>query len=199
MKAFILAGLLAALALPVSAETYKIEAKHSSAQFTYEHFGLSHPNGKIMGANGTLVLDWDHPENSTVESSLDMATLTTALPEFDTLLKSDKYFDVTQYPSATFKSTAVEVVPDPTRPADAAATDGPRHAKVTGDLTLHGATQSVVLDVTYNKKAFNPALFKTGVGFTATTHLSRKAFGLSNLEPFVGDDIDLVIEAEAYP
>ena len=185
MKVWILAALLAGLSLPAAAETYRIEAKHSSAQFSYEHFGLSHPSGKIMGATGVLELDWDHPETSSVEASLDMKTLTTALPEFDELLKSDKYFDVAQFPTATFRSSKVEVTGETT-------------AKVTGDLTVHGVTQSVVLDVVFNKKAFNPALFKSGVGFTATAHLSRKAFGLGNLEPVVGDDIGLVIEAEAY-
>lgn len=197
MRVWVLAALMAGLALPAAAETYKIEAKHSSAQFTYEHFGLSHPNGKIMGATGEIVLDWDNPANSSVEASLDMNTLTTALPEFDTLLKGEKYFDVAQFPAATFKSTKVELTGDAPAP-DADPKAGPRTAKVTGDLTVHGVTQSVVLDVTFNKKAFNPALFKSGVGFTATAHLSRKAFGLGNLEPVVGDDIDLVIEAEAY-
>ena len=57
---------------------------------------------------------------------------------------------------------------------------------------------SFLLSVTFNKKAFNPALFKTGYGFSATAHLSRKAFGLGNLEPIVGDDIDLIIDAEVY-
>ena len=203
MKAWIFAALLggfglAGFALPAAADTYRIEPKHSSAQFTYEHFGMSHPNGKVMGATGTLVLDWDHPENSTVDATLDMTTLTTALPEFDTLLKSDKYFDVAQFPTATFKSTAVVMTGDPLA-ADADPKTGPRTATVTGDLTVHGVTQSVVLNVTFNKQAFNPALFKTGVGFTATTHLSRKLFGLDNLEPFVGDGIDLTIELEAYP
>ncbi|EGF93006.1 yceI-like domain protein [Asticcacaulis biprosthecium C19] len=178
--------LLAATAWPVAAaETYTIEPKHSSAQFTYEHFGLSHPTGKVMGAAGTIVLDSDDPARSSVTASLDMATLTTALPEFDDLLKGEKYFDIARFPKATFVSTLVEPTGDKT-------------AKVTGDLTVHGITQSVVLDVTFNRKAFNPALFKTGVGFTATTQLSRKAFGLGNLAPVVGDDIGLVIEVEAY-
>ncbi|ESQ90033.1 hypothetical protein ABAC460_09710 [Asticcacaulis sp. AC460] len=186
MRALLVMMAVGGLALPAAAaDTYTIEPKHSSAQFTYPHFGLSHPTGKVMGAQGSLVIDSDDPAKSSVTASLDMATLTTALPEFDDLLKSDKYFDVTQFPKATFVSTLVE----PT---------GEKTAKVTGDLTVHGVTQSVVLDVTFNRKAFNPALFKTGVGFTATTQLSRKAFGLGNLEPVVGDDIGLLIEVEAY-
>lgn len=170
----------------IAADSYKLEAKHSSATFYYPHFGLSHPSGKIVGATGTLVLDSEAPANSSVEATLPLANLTTGLADFDTELKGPDYFDAAQFPTATFKSTKVEVTGETT-------------ANVTGDLNVHGVTKSVVLAVTFNKKAFNPALFKTGVGFTATAKLSRKDFGLSKLEPFVGDDIDLVIEAEAYP
>lgn len=180
-------GLMTTPAL--AAETLTFEPDHTSVVFQYPHFGMSHPSGKIMGANGTLVLDKDDPAKSTVDITLDMKTLTTALPDFDTLLKSEKYFDIAQFPTATFKSTKVELTGENT---------APRTANVTGDLTIHGITQSAVLAVTFNKKAFNPALFKTGYGFSATAHLSRKAFGLGNLEPIVGDDIDLIIDAEVY-
>lgn len=183
----ILPALLLVIAGPaMAADTYKLEPTHSSATFYYPHFGMSHPSGKIIGATGTLVLDTDQPANSTVTASLPMVALTTGLPDFDKDLKGPDYFDADKFPAATFASTKVEVT-------------GENTANVTGDLTVHGVTQSVVLSVTFNKKAFNPALFKTGVGFSATAHISRKAFGLSKLEPFVGDDIDLVIEAEAYP
>ena len=189
------AFLLAAATSVHAADSYRFEPDHTSVTFTYPHFGLSHPSGKIMGAAGMLTLDWDNPANSTVDVTLDMTTLTTAMPVFDKMLKGDGFFDVEQFPQATFKSTTVELLPaDPN-----AANDDGRQAKVTGDMTIHGVTQSVEMDVTFNKKAFNPALFKTGVGFSATAHLSRKAFGLSGYEPFVGDDIDIDIEAEAYP
>lgn len=167
-------------------DTYKLEPTHSSATFFYPHFGMSHPSGKIIGATGTLVLDTDQPADSTITATLPISALTTGLPDFDKDLKGPDYFDADRFPTATFTSTKVEVT-------------GENTANVTGDLTVHGVTQSVVLSVTFNKKAFNPALFKTGVGFSATAHVSRKAFGLSKLEPFVGDDIDLDIEAEAYP
>ena len=198
------AALLLVLALPAApafaADTYKFEPDHTSAIFTYEHFGLSHPSGKIMGASGTLVLD-DDPTKDVVDATLDMTTLTTALPDFDTMLKGKDYFDVAQFPTATFKSTSVVVTgtatdsqADPKTDAQAA----PKTADVTGDMTIHGVTKSVVLHVTFNKKAFNPALFKTGYGFTATAHLQRSDFDLKKYEPFVGDDIDVVIEAEAF-
>lgn len=179
-----------------AADTYKFEPDHTSAIFTYEHFGLSHPSGKIMGAKGTLVLD-DDVTKDTVDVSLDMNTLTTALPDFDTMLKGKDYFDVALFPTATFKSTSV-VLTTPPATDNATAADSPKTADVTGDMTIHGITKSVVLHVTFNKKAFNPALFKTGYGFTATAHLQRSDFDLKKYEPFVGDDIDLVIEAEAF-
>jgi polyisoprenoid-binding protein YceI len=167
------------------ADTLTFEPDHTSVIFQYPHFGLSHPSGKIMGATGTLTLDHDDMTKSAIDITLDMTTLTTALPAFDTLLKGEKYFDIAQFPNATFKSTQVELT-------------GENTANITGDLTIHGVTKSEVLTVTFNKKAFNPAVFKTIYGFSATAHLSRKAFGLGNLEPIVGDDIDLIIDAEAY-
>jgi polyisoprenoid-binding protein YceI len=176
-------GLMAAPA--IAADTLTFEPDHTSVIFQYPHFGMSHPSGKIMGATGTLTLDHDDMTKSAIDITLDMKTLTTALPAFDTLLKGDKYFEVDKFPDATFKSTKVELT-------------GENTANVTGDLTIHGVTQSEVLAVTFNKKAFNPAIFKTGYGFSATAHLSRKAFGLGNYEPIVGDDIDLIIDAEAY-
>lgn len=186
LKFAVICAALGLMAAPVmAADSLTFEPDHTSVIFQYEHFGLSHPSGKIMGATGTLTLDRDTPANSAVDITLAMTTLTTALPDFDTLLKSEKYFDIAQYPTATFKSTKVEMTGEST-------------ANVTGDLTIHGVTQSEVLAVTFNKKAFNPALFKTGYGFSATAHLSRKAFGLGNLEPIVGDDIDLIIDAEVY-
>lgn len=191
-------GLLSLLAALIAlnaqaADTLKFERDHTSVIFQYPHFGLSHPSGKIMGVTGTLTLDQDDLSKSAVDATLDLTTLTTALPAFDTLLKSDQYFNVAQWPAATFKSTKVELIPDATDPAAP-----PKSANVTGDLTLHGVTKSVVLLVTFNKKAFNPAIFKTGYGFSATAHLSRKDFGLGNYEPIVGDDIDLIIDAEAF-
>ena len=178
------AGLIAAPAF--AADTLKFEPDHTYVLFRYNHFGMTQPPGKIMGATGTLVLDADDPTKDAVDIALDMSSLTTGLPDFDTQLKSAAYFDVAQFPKATFKSTKVE-------------TTGETTANVTGDLTIHGVTKSVVLAVTFTRKAFNPAIFKTGYGFTATAHIGRGDFGVSKYEPFIGDDIQLEIGAELYP
>jgi len=188
IRALSVAAVMAIAAGPAAAETLHFEPDHTSATFYYEHFGLSHPSGKVMGAKGTLVLD-DDPTKDRVDATLDMTTLATAIPVFDDKLKSSSYFDAAKFPTASFRSTSVVLTGD---------TTDPKTADVTGDLTVHGVTKSVVLHVTFNRKAFNPALFKSGYGFTATAHLSRSDFGLGNLEPIVGDVIDLVIEAEAF-
>ncbi len=186
-KSACLAAILSLAALPAAAaDIYKLEADHTYVMFRYSHFGLSHPTGKVMGATGTLVLDSDDPSKSSVDVTLDMNTLTTGLVAFDGQMKGKDFFDTTQFPQAAFKSTSIQ----PT---------GENTANVTGDLTLHGVTKSVVLTVTFNKKAFNPAIFKTGVGFSATAHISRADFGVSKYEPFIEDGIDLLIEAEGYP
>ena len=169
-----------------AADTLKFEPDHTYAMFRYSHFGLSQPSGKVMGATGTLVLDANDPTKDVVDIALDMNTLTTGIPDFDAQLKGKDYFDVARFPQATFKSTKVEVTGDTT-------------ANVTGDLTIHGVTQSVVLAVTFTKKAFNPAIFKTGHGFTATAKIGRGDFGVSKYEPFIGDDVELEIGAEVYP
>ncbi len=186
-KSACLAAAFSLAAVPaLAADTLKFEADHTYAVFSYGHFGMSRQSGKIMGATGTLVLDADDPTKDVVDIALDMNTLSTGLPAFDDQLKGKDYFDAAQFPKATFKSTKVE-------------TTGDNTANVTGDLTIHGVTKSVVLAVTFTKKAFNPAIFKTGYGFSATAHIGRGDFGVSKYEPFIGDDIQLEIAAEAYP
>ena len=187
LKPVLFAATICLAAAPAfAADTLKFEPDHTYALFSYSHFGLSRPSGKVMGASGTLVLDSGDPTQDTVDITLDMNTLSTGLPDFDTQLKGKDYFDVAQFPQARFRSTKVEMTGDAT-------------ANVTGDLTIHGVTKSVVMAVTFNKKAFNPAIFKTGYGFSATARIGRGDFGLSKYEPFIGDDIDLDIAAEAYP
>lgn len=187
LKSICLAAVLGLIAAPAfAADTLKFEPDHTYALFRYSHFGMSQPSGKIMGATGTLVLDSDDPTKDVVDIALDMNSLVTGLPDFDAQLKGKDYFDVAQFPTATFKSTKVEMTGDTT-------------ANVTGDLTIHGVTKSVVLTVTFTKKAFNPAIFKTGYGFTATAKIGRGDFGVSKYEPFIGDDIQLEIGAEVYP
>ncbi len=166
-----------------AADVYKIEPNHTSVTFQYTHFGFSHPTGKFMNAVGAVTLDKDAPANSKVEVSFDISGINTGVAALDTHLKSADFFDAAKFPTATFKSTKVDVT-------------GKDTAKVTGDLTIHGVTKSVVLNVKLNKLDVHPMMKKEDAGFTATATINRSDFGMGAYVPAVSDQIDLYIEAE---
>jgi polyisoprenoid-binding protein YceI len=178
-------ALLSVSAPAFAADTYKLDAGHTSVTFQYTHFGFSHPTGKFMNAVGSVTLDDATPANSSVEVSFAIDGLNTGVAALDTHLKSADFFDAAKFPTATFKSTKV---------AQTSATT----ADVTGDLTLHGVTKPVTLKVTLNKKDAHPMMKgKIDAGFTATGSINRSDFGMGNYVPAVSDQIDLYIEAEA--
>jgi polyisoprenoid-binding protein YceI len=176
-------ALLSVSAPVFAAETYKLEPTHTSVTFQYTHFGFSHPTGKFMNAVGTVTLDEATPANSSVEVSFAIDGVNTGVPALDAHLKGADFFDAAKFPTATFKSTKVE-------PTSATT------AKVTGDLTIHGITKPVTLDVTLNQKGPN-MMKKLTAGFTAKGTINRSDFGISTYVPAVSDQIDLYIEAEA--
>ncbi|MEI9906303.1 MAG: YceI family protein, partial [Asticcacaulis sp.] len=99
-------------ATPVfAATTYTLDAKHTSVTFQYTHFGFSHPTGKFMNAVGSVTLDDTNPAASHVEVSFDISGVNTGVPGLDEHLKSPDFFDAAKFPTATFKSTKVDVVP----------------------------------------------------------------------------------------
>jgi len=177
----LLAGSLSpAFAAP---ETYAIEQTHTEVTFFWTHFGFSKPSGKFMNAVGTLVLDEADPAKSSVDVSFAIDGLNTGVAALDGHLKSKDFFDAATYPTATFKSTKVDVT-------------GKETAKVTGDLTIHGVTKPVTLDVTLNKIGANMKGVKTA-GFSATGQIKRSDFGIGAYVPAVSDEITLVITSEA--
>ncbi|UDF04194.1 YceI family protein [Asticcacaulis sp. AND118] len=181
LAAALFAGSLSpALAAP---ETFAIEATHTEVVFSWTHFGFSKPTGKFMNAVGTLVLDEANPAASSVEVSFAIDGLNTGVAALDEHLKKPDFFDAAKYPTATFKSTKVEV-------------SGKDTAKVTGDLTIHGVTKPVTLDVKLNKIGANMKGVKTA-GFSATGQIKRSDFGIGAYVPAVSDEISLVITSEA--
>ena len=107
----------------------------------------------------------------------------TNLAELVKKLVGADWFDAAKFPSATFVSTKVEKT---------SATKG----KVTGDLTIHGVTKPVVLDVTFNGAGQNPIAAVPQLGFSATTKIKRSDFGVAQYIPMVGDEVTLTIESE---
>lgn len=168
-----------------AAETYVLDQDHSYVLWRVNHFDFSTQVGKWY-VKGTLVLDKDKPQNSKLTATIQVTDIITGLPELDKHLKGKLFFDVTQFPTATYTSDKIVLT-------------GKKSAKVYGNLTVHGVTKPVVLDVTLTQIAKNPITDKMTAGFKATTKIKRSDFGITTLIPGVSDEVELDIGAEAAP
>lgn len=172
---------------------YYLDKAHTSVTFRVTHLGFSHYTARFSRVDGQLTFDPAHPEAMRVEATIDPASLELNAPPAGFLdeLMGAGWFDAARFPQMTFRSTSV-------------ALTGPHAAKVSGDLTLHGMTRPVVLEVTYNG-GYPPMSFDPGgarIGFSAHGTLKRSAFGISAGIPQPGstmgvsDDVDIAIETE---
>ncbi len=181
-----------ALALPGLARgatsTWQIDPVHSHAMFGVKHMVISTVKGELGKTTGTLILDEGDVTKSRVEATIDLKGLDTREPKRDEDLRSANFFDAAKYPTVTFKSTRVEK-----------AGDG--KLKVTGELTMHGVTRPVTLDVTGPTPEIKDPWGNVKRGVSATAKINRKDFGLSYSKvieagPVVGDEVAIEIEAE---
>lgn len=170
--------------LHAAAETLTLDDKHSYVLWRIKHLGFSTQSGKWY-VKGQAILDQEQPQNSKVMATIDVGNFVTGIPELDKHLKGKLFFDVEQFPTATFASDKVELTSKNT-------------AKVYGKLTLRGITQPVTLLVTLNKIGKNPVTDRMTAGFSATTELKRSDFGMNALLPDLGDEVAIEIGAEAY-
>src|SRR5690242_21675719 len=187
----VLAGLAMALIMPAGAasSTWQIDPQHSSAQFAVRHVGLSTVRGAFSKLSGTMVLDDQDITKSSVEVSIDVNTVDTREPDRDKDLRSERFFDVAHFPAMTFKSKKVEQVAQ-------------GKLRVTGDLTIHGTTKEVVLDVDGLTAPVKDPWGNQRVAATATTKINRQDYGvkwnakLDNGGVVVGDDVNITIDVE---
>jgi len=179
-------------AAPTSLATWTIDPYHNFAQFTAKHMMIATVTGRLGPISGTLQFDPNDLTTGSVEATIDVTALSTGVDMRDNDLRSPNFFDVEHYPTITFRGTRVEHVADD-------------QYRVQGDLTIHGVTRPVTLDVTYEGMA-SPDPFGVGTsraGFTAETTLSRKEFGMTYnpvLETggvAVGDKVKVTIHFEA--
>jgi len=181
---------LTALAMSslASASNWEIDPAHSAAQFSVRHMMVSNVRGEFGKMSGWVNLDDKDLSRSTAEATIDTTTINTREPKRDNHLKSADFFDVEKYPTITFKSTSFKKV-------------GPEKYKVGGDLTLHGVTKPVVLDVEA-PDAVSKVQGTERRGATATTTLNRKDFGLVWNKPvetggvMVGDQVVITLDLE---
>jgi polyisoprenoid-binding protein YceI len=187
------AGLAVVLSLPASAatSTWQVDPAHSEALFSIRHLAISTVRGGFSKIKGTISFDDKDPSKSVVDVTIDVTTVDTREPKRDEDLRSDKFFDTTKYPTMSFKSTKVEQV-------------SPGKLKVTGDLTLHGVTKEVVLDVDGPSAAIKDPWGNQRAAATATTKINRQDFGvkwnksLDNGGMMLGDDVAITIDVEMF-
>jgi polyisoprenoid-binding protein YceI len=185
LSRYALAAVLVFASCSLSATTYTLESRHSMGTVRWNHLEFSNPTAQFNQVEGTLEFDPADPGKSSVMVTIPLSHLTSGEPELDEDLRSPAFFDLTRYPTATFKSTRVET------------TAMPNHLKVTGDLSLRGVTRPVTLDVTINKVGTNPRLHMPAVGFEATATLKRSDFGLGKFVPQVSDEVTVHITSQA--
>ena len=168
-----------------AAETYTIDGTHTQANFTWTHFGFSNPTGGFNDISGTIRFDPEHPTQSSVDVKIVINSLNTQVEKLDEHLKKADFFDAEQFPTATFKSTKV------------VAGAGKNAFKVTGDLTIHGVTKSVMLDAKLNRAEVHPMSKKPTVGFDGSTTIKRSDFGMGAYVPNISDEIRIHLTTEA--
>jgi len=183
--------LLAATALPrlASATSYVVDPQHTSVTFLVRHL-FTNVEGRFRTFDGQIVFDPAAPEKTTVKGSIDVTSIDTNVTKRDEHLRSPDFFDVAKFPKIEFTSTGVSDV-DKTK----------NTGKIAGNLTIHGVTKPVVLDAQFLGAATDPWGNKKA-GFSASTVIDRKAFGLGwnkTLEAggvLVGDEVTIRINAE---
>ena len=175
----------ALLTTPASADSeFSFDPSHTHILFSIDHLGFSHVVGEFLDFEGTVTRDPEAPDATSLEVTIEAASIDTGWAERDDHLRTSDFFDVEAHPTMTFRSTAVEVTGEDT-------------ARLTGDLTILGATQPVTLDVTLN--GMGPHPFAEGVtvaGFSAVGTIDRTDFGMAYGSPVIGDQIDIRIETE---
>ena len=188
-KTAIAIAMLAILPVLAHADTWNIDPAHTNVEFSVRHMMISNVKGQFQKTSGTITTNGSDPASATVDATIDASSVDTRVEKRDMHLKSPEFLDVAKYPTITFKSTKVEAA-------------GPNKWKVTGDLTLHGVTKPVVLDV----ESSGPPVSVKGnmrAGASATTQIKRSDFGLTwnkVLESggvMVGDEVAISIDLEA--
>jgi len=186
MRSFV--ALAALVALPAAASTWDVDPAHTESSFVVKHMMVSNVRGQFGKTTGVIEQDDKDITKSSATITIDATTIDTREPKRDAHLKSADFFDVEKYPTITFKSTKV------------VKGEASNALKVTGDLTMHGVTKPVVLNLEYTPETLAGGKVRRGV--TATTKVNRKDFGLNwnrSIEAggvIVGEDVAITVEME---
>lgn len=181
-----------ALAAPIDAPSgkYEVDLSHTSVTWRVKHLGLSNYTARFAKIASTVQLDAAKPENSRLEVTIDANSVRTDFPfpekeDFDKVVGGDaRFLDGAKFPEIKFVSTGI-------------ASTGPKTGRITGNLTLRGVTRLIVLDATFNGSIAPNAMMKTQkIGVSARGTIKRTDFGMTFGTQFLGDEVELQIEAE---
>lgn len=178
---------IAALSLAASAAaqtgTWQIDPMHTAAQFSVRHLAVSTVRGAFTKVSGSATFDPSNPAKTALDATIDAASVDTRVDMRDKDLRSANFLDVEKFPTITFHGKQAKAA-------------GSGKLQITGDLTIHGITKEVVLDVDGPSAAIKDPWGNQRIGASATTKINRKDFGVSGLPAVVGDEITITIDAE---
>lgn len=178
-----LISLALATAAVAQAGTWQIDPNHTSAQFAVRHMGVSTVRGAFTKVTGTAHYDLADPSKTSLDATIDASSVDTRVQMRDNDLRSPNFLDVQKYPTITFKSKQVKSA-------------GTGKLQIAGDLSIHGVTKEVLLDVDGPSAEIKDPMGNRRIGASATTKISRKDFGVNGLPGVVGDEINITIDVE---
>ena len=182
--AFTLVTVIAlAAAAAAQAATWQIDPMHSSAQFSVRHLGVSTVRGAFTKVSGSAKFDPADPSKTSLDASIEAGSVDTRVEMRDNDLRSANFLDVQKYPTITFHSKQTKAA-------------GAGKLQITGDLTIHGVTKEVVLDVDGPSAPIKDPWGNQRIGASAATKINRKDFGVNGASGVVGDEITITIDAE---
>lgn len=191
------AGAFAAFALSsavvaapdVPSGDYVVDPTHASVTWKVNHLGLSNYTARFTNLDATVSYNAETPAASSVSATINPASVETDYPfpdqtDFDAEIRGEQFFNVAAFSEITFQSTGLELT-------------GENSGVLKGDLTFHGVTKAVELDLTLvGAMAEHPYAKRPAFGFSATGIVKRSDFGVDYLVPYIGDDVTVIIEAE---
>jgi polyisoprenoid-binding protein YceI len=187
LPAIIVALFLGAIAASTATaqDTWQIDPMHTAAQFSVRHLGISTVRGAFTKVSGTILLDDANPAKDQIQTAIEAASVDTRVEMRDNDLRSPNFLDVQKFPTITFKSKKVE-------PA------GAGKLKVTGDLTIHGVTKEVLLDVDGPTPVIKDPWGNPRRGASASVKIIRQDFGVNGAPGVVGDEITISLDVEFF-
>lgn len=183
LAALLVATLSLASSAAAQAGTWQIDPNHSSAQFSVKHLGVSTVRGAFTKVSGSAKHDPSDPSKDTLEATIEASSVDTRVSMRDNDLRSPNFLDVQKFPTITFHSKQAKVV-------------GDGKLQITGDLTIHGVTKEVVLDVDGPSAPIKDPWGNMRIGASASTKINRHDFGVNGAPGAVGDDLTITIDAE---